>query len=185
MSDERYPSKEIILNLLKTGMILTTAFLAPGAVRIFAGNKDYSKWRKFHRPLLVRNIKNLRRKGLVEFIQKGDDTVVKITRKGNTEILKYDIENMSIKRPDKWDQRWRLVLFDIPNDKKNEREIFRKKLKQLGFYQFQESVFIFPFPCFKEIKYIREILNVPDEVKLLKAEAIENSEELEIMYGLD
>ena len=75
-------------------------------------------------------------------------------------------------------------MFDIGNDKKETRNLFREKLKQLEFYQFQESVFIFPFPCLKEIKYLREVFEIPDEVKLVIANYVENDDDLRTMYRL-
>jgi len=184
MAEKIYPDKETILNLLNLDAVLTTAFLAPGAIRMFKNNTDYTSWRKFHGPLLRRNIKNLKRRGLVEFKQEHGQTVVKITAEGKTELLKFDLDNLEIKRLKTWDKQWRMVIFDIPNNKRRRREIFREKLKSLGFYQFQESVFIIPFPCEKEIQYLREIYGIPNEVKFILARKVENDLELRRMYGL-
>lgn len=181
---QEYPRKELILDLLKAGAILTVAFMAPGAARLFVKDPNYYKWKDFHRPLLVRNIKNLQRKGLVQMYETKDGTVVKITEKGKTETLKYEVDKIKIDRPDSWDGKWRLVMFDIGNDKKEIRNLFREKLKQMEFYQFQESVFIFPFPCLKEVKYLREVFEIPDEVKIVVANYVENDEDLRKMYRL-
>ncbi len=185
MAGKIYPDKETILNLLKLGAILTTAFLAPGAIRMFKNKTDYNSWRKFHGPLLRRNIKNLKRKGLVEFRQENGQTVVKITSEGKTELLKFDLDRLEIKRMKTWDRQWRIVIFDIPNDKRELREIFREKLKNMGFYQFQESVFIIPFPCEQEIQYLREIYEIPNEVKLILAKRVENDSDLRRIYRLE
>lgn len=184
MKDRKYPDKETILTILKAGAVLTLAMLTPGAVKLFKDDAIFSPWQKFHQPLLRRNIKNLKRKGLVSFSEEGGETVVKITNKGKTTVLKFNVDTIEIKKPDHWDKRWRIIIFDIPEDKKEAREILRKKLKELEFYQFQESVFIFPFPCEKEIKFLREIFEIPDEVKIILAQRVENEEELRKMYGL-
>jgi len=181
---QEYPRKELILDLLKAGAILTVAFMAPGSAKLFVQDQHYRKWKDFHRPLLVRNIKNLQRKGLVQMYETKEGTVVRITDKGKTETLKYDVDKIKIERPDYWDGKWRLIMFDIGNDKKDIRELFREKLKQLEFYPFQESVFIFPFPCLKEIKYLREVFEIPDEVKIVVADSVENDEDLRAMYRL-
>lgn len=184
MEDRKYPDKKTILTILKAGTVLTLAMLAPGTVRLFKDDPTFSSWQKFHQPLLRRNIKNLKRKGLVSFFEEDGETIVKITDKGKTEVLKFNLDKIAIKRPDSWDRKWRIIIFDIPEEKKEAREILRKKLKELEFYQFQESVFIFPFPCEKEIKFLREIFEVPDEVKIILAQKVENEEELRKMYGL-
>ncbi len=49
----------------------------------------------------------------------------------------------------------------------------------------QKSVFVHPFPCDKEIKFVREIIGVPHEVKLGILERVENEDELKrIFYQL-
>jgi len=184
MQKREYPDKETILAILKLGAALTLAMLAPGAMRLLKGDPSFSPWQKFHQPLLRRNIKNLKRKGLVDFAEENGEAVVKISDKGKTEVLKFDVDKIEIKKPSYWDRKWRLIIFDIPEGKKEAREVLRKKLKQLEFYQLQESVFIFPFPCEKEIRFLREIFEVPDEVKIILAERVENEEELKKMYGL-
>src|SRR3990172_3317608 len=130
LESREYPRRELILNLLKAGAILTVAFMAPGAAKLFVQDHNYRKWKNFHRPLLVRNIKNLHRKGLVQMYETKEGTVVRITDKGKTETLKYDVDKLKIDRPDHWDGKWRLIMFDIGNDKKELRELFREKLKQ-------------------------------------------------------
>lgn len=44
----------------------------------------------------------------------------------------------------KWDQKWRIVTFDIPVKKTNERNRLRRKLKELGFGMLQQSIWISP-----------------------------------------
>lgn len=183
--DERkYPDKETILNLLKLGAFLTVAMLMPNAVKIFKGSFDFEPWEDFDHYFLRRNIKNLKRKGYVTYSEKDGKSVVKITDKGKTEILKFKIDELEIKRPRRWNGKWRIVLFDIPKRKKLAREILRNKLKELQFYPYQKSVFVFPFPCEKEIRFLREVLEVPDNVKMIVAREVENEEDLKKMFGL-
>ena len=51
----------------------------------------------------------------------------------------------------KWDGKWRVILFDIPTDKESQRQAFKKRLKNIGAYMVQKSVFAFPYPCQEEI----------------------------------
>lgn len=44
----------------------------------------------------------------------------------------------------KWDRNWYLVIFDIPEKLRKKRNILREKLKELGFGQLQQSVWISP-----------------------------------------
>ncbi len=66
---------------------------------------------------------------------------------------------MKIKPQTKWDNHWRLVFFDVPEKKRKIRDAIRDKLRDLGFYEFQHSVFIFPYPCRDEINFTIEVLD--------------------------
>lgn len=181
----KYPDKQTILTLLKLGTFITVAMLAPNAVQIFKGNPDFEPWQELDTFFLRRNIKRFKRQGFVTYSEKNGKSIVKITDKGKTEILKFSIDKLEIKRPQRWDGRWRIVVFDILKKKKLAREILRRKLKELGFYPYQKSVFVFPFPCEKEIRFLREVLEVPDEVKIMVARAIENEKELRKIFRLE
>ena len=71
-----------------------------------------------------------------------------------------NITNITISAPKQWDGQWRFFLFDIPEKRRNFRDILRDRLKSLGFFQFQKSVWIHPFECEKELRYICEYLGI-------------------------
>ena len=100
------------------------------------------------------------------------------------ELLKFDIEAMSIPRQNPWDGKWRMVFFDIPTSHKA-RNIFREKLISMGFFQMQKSVYVNPFPCAKQIKFLREVYEIPDSVKLAVIEHLENDEDLRKFFRLN
>lgn len=164
---------------------MALAFIAPNGIKVLKDFvKEESDWSDYYPSELERTAFRLLRKGLVEVKETKQGPVVKITEKGKTETLKYDLKNFSIKKKKEWDKKWRMVIFDLPVDLKQEREIFREKLKQLGFYQMQKSVYIYPFPCEKEIKYLREVLSIPHYVKLVLIDKIENDEDLRKFFQI-
>lgn len=177
-------TKEKFLALLKLGAVLFVAFTAPGALRIFKNKLEDSPWENYYPSSLDRTTQRLWREGYVEIKKNGKDTVVKLTKKGKTEILKYNFDSLEIKKPKTWDGQWRLVIFDILEKDKAKREIFRDKLKQLEFFQMQESVFVYPYPCEKELQFLREVLEIPHNVKLIRANRIENDADLRGIFHL-
>ncbi len=56
----------------------------------------------------------------------------------------------------KWDKKWRLVLFDIPEKNRLTRDKLRKSLKRFGFKNLQRSAWISPLPTDKKIKQIKQ-----------------------------
>lgn len=83
-------------------------------------------------------------------------------------------EKISLKKlsKKKWDGFWRLVIFDIKETNKSTRDLLRKKLKQLGFVMWQESVYITPHPINNEINEYLKSNNFFPKVVCLEAKTI-------------
>ena len=41
-----------------------------------------------------------------------------LTDKGKNKAITFKIDSMEIKKPKQWDNKWRIVLFDIPEKHK-------------------------------------------------------------------
>jgi phenylacetic acid degradation operon negative regulatory protein len=75
-----------------------------------------------------------------ELTQKGEYQSLKAqVRLGFTELEKTEA------RASKWDGRWRVVLFDVPESKRPIRDYIRNTLKRLGCHQFMRSMWIWPY----------------------------------------
>lgn len=106
-----------------------------------------------------------------------------LTPKGRLAILKYlHLEKLKLK---KWDGRWRVLIFDIPEDRKKMREYLRTRLTQRwDFYPLQESVYITPFPVTSELnKYLAEF-NLKKYTRYLTVTEIDGEEELKAHFGI-
>lgn len=116
-----------------------------------------------------------KRKGFIEVKKDGHDIKIFITEKGRAWMKKYKIENLEIKKPKKWDGKFRVIAFDIPNSQKIQRNAFRSKLKELGFYSTQKSVWMHPFNCQDEIRTLMEFLGLTNRhVQIFIAEKVED-----------
>ncbi|MFZ5366216.1 MAG: hypothetical protein ACOZBZ_02885 [Patescibacteria group bacterium] len=173
---------EAILRILAAGAVLPAILIMPGVGRLFV--EERSPWKKFDEKKLKPRIKNLLKRKLLAIGEEDGEVVIKLAEKGKTYLLKYDLERMKIKKPGKWDGKWRVVVFDIPNSQKGEREVFREKLKQLEFYPLQKSVFLTPYPCFSEIEFLRQVLGVGEYVRILMVEKLEGENLFKRHFGL-
>jgi DNA-binding transcriptional regulator PaaX len=98
----------------------------------------------------------------------------------------FQIDNLRIQKPKKWDKEWRLVIFDISELKKTQREAFRGKLKDLGFSLLQRSVWIQPFDCRAEIELLREFFGLSEnEIRLVVAKNIGVDKKLKEFFRLN
>lgn len=94
------------------------------------------------------------------------------------------MRNFSFVKPPAWDGIWRLVFFDIAEIERTKRDKLRRYLSQLGMEKMQESVFVSPYDIFERVEYLREILEIPNGVKLAKLSWIENQDELKLIFDL-
>ena len=88
-----------------------------------------------------------------------------------------------IKRP-KWDGKWRIVSFDVGENQRNKRDIFREELKSLGFIQMQRSVWVSPYPCEKYIELLRVEHNFGKNMQYILADKISGDEKLRKYFKL-
>lgn len=99
----------------------------------------------------------------------GNKTIFRIAPKGKSRALQYKLDALVLPRPRRWDKKWRMVIFDIPESQKKIRDALRRKLKQVGFLELQKSVFVYPFPCDNEVNFIINFYEISDCVYYLES----------------
>lgn len=164
-----------------------------GAVCIAASSPYFVKnllsakkqWQKYPNKKIKDTFYNLRKRGLIEIKKQGKQIYIALTKEGKRRAGMFQIDNLKIKRPSKWDGKWRLVIFDISQLRKFHREAFRGKLKELGFYLLQKSIWINPFDCQAEIELLRDFFGLSEnEIRLVTAENIGNDDKLKEFFKL-
>lgn len=169
--------------LLAAGVVLGFSRSPRGHFKILGSVPSALK--DIERRYLVRTVKEFYEHRLVSYTDGPDGaTRVVITEKGKTIALRFDIDAMRIPAPERWDERWRVVIFDIPERRKRAREALREKLKALGFKELQKSVFLHPYPCEDEINFIAEFFHIRPHVRLLLVDSFTNEEEMVLKFGL-
>ncbi len=151
---------EVLKGLIVAGMAGSIIF-APNAIQLGEVALKYldKRSRKLESKRLI---DYMRRKRLVTFSELPDgQLMVHVTEQGKKRMQKVDFDKMKISVPPKWDQKWRLVMFDIPEGKRKARSALSMKLKLLGFYQLQKSAWVYPYPCDREIELTKEVFGIP------------------------
>lgn len=178
---ERAERVEIALSILLAVGLLTTAIVAPNAVQLFKyfiPRNSHDKWE------IRRSFARLERGGFVKKkTTKGDD-YYSLTSLGRRRANRYQLNAMKITPQKKWDGLWRLVMFDVPEDKKMARRAINFALKKLGCSQYQKSVFITPYPCAEEIDFVGECFDARKYIRIITARDIEAEEEMKGVFGL-
>jgi len=177
------PAAQKILLLLEGGLVLSLTRRPDSYFRIV--RKIAKEWRKINERNLRRSIKRLYESKLIDYKENSDGTVrLVVTENGRDKILKYNLDAIVIKKPPSWDKLWRVVIFDIPEREKRGRVALRTKLKELGFYPLQKSVFIHPYECKDEIDFITEIFGLTPYVRFLRVKDIDTGLDLKNRFHL-
>src|SRR3990167_8974616 len=149
------PLKQKLLLLLLAGLALG---LTRSPKKYFLILKSIPKeLRAMDKGNLYRVIKEFEEDRLVSYKEEKNGKVTMVlTELGKKRALSFQLDEVSVKWPVRWDRKWRLVFFDIPEKKRAARDALRMKLKDLGFRELQKSVHISPYPCKDEIDFLVE-----------------------------
>ena len=130
-------------------------------------------------------IKRMAEKGLIHFVNKEGELRTILTNKGKNIARSLFLQDYKqLKRPAKWDGKWRMVMFDIPEDKTKLRNLIRFHLKKIGFLQIQGSVWIYPYPCEEIVTIVKTNFNFSDEVIYITTESFEKDYKFKKIFKL-
>ncbi len=173
MSERKGEIQQKILLLLLGGVALGLSGNPRRFFRILG--KIRKEWKDIDEQKIRRSIRALYESKLVKEVKNKDGTITLfLTKKGKKKALTYNLNEMEIKSTIRWDGKWRIVLFDIPEKIKGKREIIRAHLKRLKFFEFQKSVFIHPYDCCNEIEYLVEAYELRKYARFMVATELDN-----------
>ena len=141
--------------------------------RLLSGRTDYKSY--------LTIINRLEKRGLITIFKKKKQKFLKITKKGESEAL---FIKAKIQTPLKWDGKWRVIVFDIPEDAREKRDQLRHLLKSNGYKNLQASVFISPYPLNREaITYLYKT-GLNHYIRVLRVDEIDNDKDLRKRFAL-
>lgn len=189
--ERAYASIKRILTYLGMGATIATAFVAPnvaGAIgkTFFSPPFSYDPegWERYNKSYLRQSLRRLEAGKLIERSVVDGQDVITITKDGRKKVLKYALEQLEVKKPKSWDGNWRVVIYDIPARDKGLQLIIRDALKTIGFYQMQESVYLFPYPCYDEVEFLRSFYGAGSMVKYLLVTKLEDDASYRDYFGV-
>ena len=144
----------------------------------------YTPWPKVA-PVYYRvTLHRMKKRGLVQEAQKEGRKFVKLTRKGKLQALFGKLRGCALSSRSEWDGKWWLVIFDIPEKGKLERNQLRRILKATGFHRLQKSVYIAPQAFSSEaIQYLKQS-GLFQFIRCLKVEELDDDRELKKHFQL-
>lgn len=168
-----------LIKFIAMGGLISAALAAPNSVQVLGKPLnillDELDERQQQRELR-RILTYMKSRDLIRYEPGNYDHGMTLTKKGKERLKNSDFANLTIRTPEKWDEKWRLVFFDIPEVEKSKRNSLNLKLKQLGYKQLQISIWVHPFPSRAELETVCEVLGVRKYVTYVEIASIDGEE---------
>ena len=171
----------IIKTLAVMGAI-GVAVVAPNVLQVFKqfGLVNHRQSKRRVSASLNRLIEN----GYVKFESNGPKRRLMLTAIGEKFAALLGEGRLMANKPKRWDGKWRILIFDIPEKRKNVREQVRRTLVDLGFIRLQDSVWVYPYDCEDIITIFKIDFNLGRSLLYIVADKIENEVPLKKAFGI-
>ena len=174
---QRADLKKVLLKTLFVGGVMSVALLAPNAIGVLKRHGYLSLPRQKESIAAARD--RLIKHGLIE--RKGSQ--IFITEKGARELRMLDTGSYQLKKPRRWDGRWRVLVFDISERHKNLRDKLRRTLFSVGFVRLQDSVWLYPYDCEDFVALLKADFCIGKEMLYLIVDTLESDSPYRKHFG--
>jgi len=166
------------------GGVVLVAATAPNAARLlkyFPGYKKGARFNYRYKSALGR----LAAQECIIFVEKDGKRYARATEKGER-LLSMELEKKAIekKKKKRWDRRWRIVAFDIPERRRGARVRLRRFMEEYGFVRLQNSVWIYPYDCEDLIALAKAHFHLGTAVLYMIVEHLEQDKHLREHFAL-
>ena len=164
-----------LLVIAALGGITLLAITAPNAFQMLGRRHRRGEWWAEHeaeRRRIREALGRLRRRRMVEFDVHGGEEFLKVTEQGRRYLRKFDFEELKLLKPRRWDGKWRIIVFDVPEKVAEKRKLFQRKLREVGFHQLQKSVWVYPYECRDEADFMASFAEVDPYVLYFESDSL-------------
>ena len=160
--------QKAILSTIAVSGLLTLAVVAPNTIQLLRSFGVDP--RKRQGEIIKRARDKLVQKGFLFY----ENRFLKITKKGKEELDRIKLKDWEVEKPKKWDKRWRMLIFDIPEYKRSVRDKIRQTLAHVGFVKVQQSVWIYPYNCEDFVTLLKADFKIGKDLLYLIVDSMEN-----------
>ena len=163
---------------------LSVALIAPKMTKVLSRIEPEFMKNRFGKYSFNRSWNRLQSAGLICFEKTQKGNFVYLTQKGEAKLRQLELRDYKLKKPKRWDGKWRLLTFDIKEKRKSLREKIRYTLKRIGFLRLQDSVWVYPYDCEDLIMLLKADFKIGKDVLYVIADSIENDIPLRRNFGI-
>lgn len=128
----------------------------------------YGWWdRPLKKSSVAQALKRLRERGLIDFVS-NDKMAFRLTDQGKQKAI---LASLTLDDK-KWDGKWRVVVFDVPEKRRQARNLLRTSLKNWGFVKWQQSVWATKKNCTEALRNFIKNVGIEDWVLVLETDNV-------------
>jgi DNA-binding transcriptional regulator PaaX len=176
--EKRQDLQKFILEAVSAAGVLTIGAITPNVLLSLKKVGIIPKPRQ--KEYIGSSASKLARKGLLYF----DGKRYQMTSLGENILRRWQFSDFKIKKPKKWDRKWRVIIFDIPEKKRGKREQIRRLFLQAGLERLQDSVWVYPYDCEDVLTLLKTDLGISKNLLYLIVDEIENDKYLREIFDL-
>ncbi len=170
--------QKMILGAVAVAGLIGVALVAPNVIG--AMGKLGMLPTKRQRETVSRSRDRLIERGLLHY----DGKFLRLTPQGERELRRLETADFKLKKPRRWDGKWRVLIFDIREERKTLREKVRRTLSTIGFVRLQDSVWIYPYDCEDLITFLKADFKIGKDILYMIVESLEYDKNLRSLFGL-
>ena len=164
------------------GVMSVAAFL-PNVLKLLPYfDKDFNK-KSNPRYVANRAFWKLVREGYIVLRGTREGKMAQLTARGRNVLTVLDQPTV-LKKPKRWDGKWRVLTFDIHEKRRSTRDHLRAALVCIGFARLQRSVWVYPYDCEDFIMLLKADYRISSEVIYMIVDRIENDQRLRDHFSL-
>jgi len=173
----------LTLALVAGAGIITLAAVAPNLLSAIGKiattrikGKNLTKFQKSKKA--VEAVYYLKKSGLIRIRRSPKEIIFSLTKKGRQKLDKINFNILRVKKESKWNGKWWLAAADIPTKPhKRSADLFRKKLKEMGFYGLQRTLWLYPFDPKVEIQFIASHYGIGKYITVMEVNRLDKEDE--------
>ncbi|MDO8471417.1 MAG: hypothetical protein Q7S49_02305 [bacterium] len=177
-NSKRKNLQRIILQSIAIAGVLSVGLAAPNVVGALAKLGIFPNKRQ--KEYIASSASKLVRRGLIFYNGKS----YQLTSEGKILLRRWEFSDFRLKKPKKWDKKWRVIIFDIPEKKRKSRDDLTMLFRQAGILRLQNSVWVYPYDCEDIITLLKTDFGIGKYLLYMIVEELESDKHLREEFGL-
>ena len=167
-----------ILGAIAFAGILSVALVAPNVIS--ALDKLGILPNKRQKEYIASSASKLVKRGLLFY----DGRKYQLTSQGHKVLRRWQFTDFKLQKPKRWDKKWRVMIFDIPEKKRKIRNDLTLLFRQAGIYCLQNSVWVYPYDCEDIITLLKTDFGIGKYLLYMIVDELENDKHLREEFRL-